>query len=99
MQQQGKQGLVVIVDNLDRVEGQTKGWGRSQQEYIFIDQAEYLQKFNCHLVYTMPLALKFADEYARLTQRYKEEPKVLPMVQVQQVDGRVICYLSFVLCF
>ena len=87
LQQQGKRGLVVIVDNLDRVEGQTKGWGRSQQEYIFIDQAEYLQKFNCHLVYTMPLALKFADEYARLTQRYKEEPKVLPMVQVQQVDG------------
>jgi len=87
LQQQGKRGLVVIVDNLDRIEGQTKGWGRSQQEYIFIDQAEYLQKFNCHVVYTMPLALRFAEEYARLTQRYTEEPKVLPMVQVQQVDG------------
>ncbi|NES01230.1 MAG: ATP-binding protein, partial [Symploca sp. SIO1B1] len=87
LHQQKKKGLVVIVDNLDRIEGTTKSWGTSQQEYIFIDQAEYLQKFNCHLVYTMPLALKFADTYGRLTQRYYEEPKVLPMVQVKQIDG------------
>ncbi|HBB32678.1 MAG TPA: KAP family P-loop domain-containing protein [Cyanobacteria bacterium UBA8803] len=87
LKKQGKKGLVVIVDNLDRIDGQHKNWGRPQQEYIFIDQAEYLQKFNCHLVYTMPLALKFADDYGRLTQRYSEEPKVLPMVQVQHIDG------------
>lgn len=43
-------GLVVIVDNLDRIDAQKKNWGHPQQEYIFIDQAEYLQKFNCHLV-------------------------------------------------
>jgi len=87
LHQQKKKGLVVIVDNLDRIEGTTKSWGTPQQEYIFIDQAEYLQKFSCHVVYTMPLALKFADTYNRLTQRYQDEPKVLPMVQVQQIDG------------
>ncbi|NET54881.1 MAG: AAA family ATPase [Symploca sp. SIO2E6] len=87
LQKQNKKGLVVIVDELERIEGTTKNWGTSQQEYIFIDQAEYLQKFNCHVVYTMPLALKFADAYGRLIQRYPEEPKVLPMVQVQQIDG------------
>ncbi|MGB7445054.1 MAG: ATP-binding protein, partial [Coleofasciculaceae cyanobacterium] len=70
LKEQGKQGLVVIVDNLDRIDAQKKSWGRPQQEYLFIDQAEYLQKFNCHLVYTMPLALKFSDDYGRLTQRY-----------------------------
>lgn len=82
----GQQGLVVIVDNLDRVDGRPKSFGRPQQEYLFIDQSECLSKLNCHLVYTMPLALKFSNEYGTLTQRY-EEPKVLPMVPVQLRDG------------
>ena len=83
----GKKGLVVIVDNLDRVDSRPKAWGRPQQEYLFIDQSEYLTKLNCHLVYTMPLALMFSDGYGNLTQRFPEDPKVLPMVPVQLKDG------------
>jgi hypothetical protein len=86
LKQQGKRGLVVIVDNLDRIDNRTKSFGRPQQEYLFIDQSECLTKLRCHLVYTMPLALKFSNEYGMLTQRY-EEPKVLPMVPVQLQDG------------
>ncbi len=86
LKQQGKKGLVVIVDNLDRLDTRTKSWGRPQQEYLFVDQGEYLTKLNCHLVYTMPLALKFSNDYGNLTQRF-EEPKVLPMVPVQLQDG------------
>jgi hypothetical protein len=86
LKQQGKKGLVVIVDNLDRLDTRTKSWGRPQQEYLFVDQGEYLKKLNCHLVYTMPLALKFSDDYGNLTQRF-DEPKVLPMVSVQLRDG------------
>ncbi len=86
LKQQGKKGLVVIVDNLDRVDNRAKSFGRPQQEYLFIDQSECLARLNCHLVYTMPLALKFSNEYGMLTQRY-EEPKVLPMVPVQLQDG------------
>ncbi|MEH2041484.1 P-loop NTPase fold protein [Nostoc sp.] len=81
---QGKKGLVVIVDNLDRIDSRQKPWGRPQQEYLFVDQGEFLNKLNCHVVYTMPLALKFSNEYGNLTQRFSEEPKVLPMVVVQQ---------------
>ena len=83
----GKKGLVVIVDNLDRVDSRAKAWGRPQQEYLFIDQSEYLTKLDCHLVYTMPLALMFSDGYGNLTQRFPEDPKVLPMVPVQLKDG------------
>jgi len=87
LKQAGKCGLVVIVDNLDRIDNRQKAFGRPQQEYLFIDQSETLTKLDCHLVYTLPLALKFSDEYGLLTQRY-EEPKVLPMVQVQCQDGQ-----------
>ena len=88
LKQQGKKGLVAIVDNLDRIDTQTKTFGRPQQEYLFIDQSECLTKLQCHVVYTMPLALKFSNEYGMLQQRY-ETMKVLPMVPVQFQDGRV----------
>ncbi len=87
LKQLGKKGLVVIVDNLDRIDNRQKGWGRPQQEYLFVDQGECLTKLRCHLVYTMPLALKFSDDYGNLTQRFSEDPKVLPMVPVQLTDG------------
>ncbi len=83
----GKKGLVVVVDNLDRVDKRTKPNGRQQQEYLFIDQSECLTKLQCHLVYTIPLSMKFSNEYGALTQRY-EDPKVLPMVPVMDRDGK-----------
>ncbi|MBP0015879.1 MAG: AAA family ATPase [Roseofilum sp. SBFL] len=83
LKQQNKQGLVIIVDNLDRIDATRKSWDRPQQEYLFIDQAEFLQKFQCHLVYTMPLALRFCDEYGRLMTRYPDSPKLLPMVRIK----------------
>ncbi|WP_026100154.1 P-loop NTPase fold protein [Fortiea contorta] len=89
LKQQGQMGLVVIVDNLDRIDNRAKSWGRPQQEYLFVDQGEFLTKLNCHLVYTMPLSLKFSNDYGMLTQRFPEDPKVLPMVPVQWPDGSV----------
>jgi nucleoside-triphosphatase THEP1 len=88
LKQQGKKGLVVIVDNLDRIDNRVKAWGRAQQEYLFVDQAESLNKLNCHVVYTMPLSLKFSNDYGMLTQRF-DDPKVLPMVPVKLPDGSV----------
>ncbi|MEM9924428.1 MAG: ATP-binding protein [Cyanobacteria bacterium P01_D01_bin.50] len=89
LKDQGYIGLVVIVDNLDRVDSRAKPWGRPQQEYLFIDQSEYLTKLRCHVVYTMPLALKFSNHYGNLTQRFPEDPKVLPMVSVELPDGSI----------
>ena len=87
LKQQGKKGLVAIVDNLDRLDTRPKPWGRPQQEYLFIDQGEFLTRLKCHVLYTMPLALKFSNDYGMLTQRFLEDPKVLPMVPVQSPDG------------
>ncbi|NEP60407.1 MAG: ATP-binding protein [Symploca sp. SIO2G7] len=83
----GKRGLVVIIDNLDRISNTPKYGSRPQQEYLFIDQGEFLSNLHCHIVYTMPLSLKFCNEYNILTQRF-EPPSVLPMVTVQYSDGQ-----------
>jgi AAA ATPase domain len=86
LQQHGKQGLVVIVDNLDKVDGSPKPWGKPQQEYLFIDRGEQLRGLNCHLIYTMPLALRFSNDFNTLIQRFLVSPEVLPMVPVRLRD-------------
>ena len=85
----GKEGVVVIVDNLDRVDDSPKPWGRPQTEYLFVDRAEQLRKLQCHVVYTMPLALRFSRDYGTLTARFMTDPIVLPMVPVVRRDGSI----------
>lgn len=84
----GKQGLIVIVDNLDRIDNTSKMSGRTQPEYLFVDRGEQLKQLHCHVVYTIPLVLMFSNDWSRLTNRFGVDPKVLPMVQVRHRDGR-----------
>ncbi|MBD2513911.1 AAA family ATPase [Nostoc sp. FACHB-973] len=85
---QGKQGLVVIVDNLDRVDNSLKPSGYYYQpEYLFVERGEQLKQLNCHVVYTIPLVLIFSNALGRLRNRFGANPKILPMVPVQLQDG------------
>jgi len=85
LRRQGYQGLVVIIDNLDRVDARQLQTGRTQPEYLFIDRGDQLSKLNCHLVYTIPLALIYSNENETLRQRFGGgvAPKVLPMIPVR----------------
>jgi hypothetical protein len=87
----GKKGLVVIVDNLDRVATRPLPSGRSLPEYLFIDRGEQLRKLNCHIVYTIPLALTFSNDSAELQHRLGGgvAPKILPMIPVRQRSGEI----------
>ncbi|HBB33402.1 MAG TPA: KAP family P-loop domain-containing protein, partial [Cyanobacteria bacterium UBA9273] len=87
LKQQGKKGLVVIVDNLDRVDNKEKSSGRTQPEYLFVDRGEQLNKLKCHVVYTIPLVLAFSSDLGGLTNRFGIDPKILPMVRVKGRDG------------
>jgi hypothetical protein len=87
----GKKGLVVIVDNLDRVGIRPLPGGRSQPEFLFIDRGEQLNKLNCHVVYTIPLYLTFSNDSGELQNRLGGgvAPKVLPMVPVRLRTGEI----------
>ncbi|MDJ0705360.1 MAG: AAA family ATPase [Leptolyngbyaceae cyanobacterium MO_188.B28] len=88
LKQQGRRGLVVLVDNLDQIAPAPKAWGRPQPEYLFVDRGTQLRRLNCHIIYTIPLALRFSDDFGRLTTSFMVDPKVLPMAPVQLRDGR-----------
>ncbi|NER24491.1 MAG: ATP-binding protein [Symploca sp. SIO1C2] len=89
LKQRGKAGLVLLVDNLDRVDFRPLPSGRSQQEYLFIDRGDQLRKLNCHVVYTIPLELTFSNDCEILKDRLGGgiPPKVLPMVPVKRQNG------------
>lgn len=89
LKQRGQKGLVVIIDNLDRIDNRPTSSGRSLPEYLFIERGEQLRKLNCHLVYTLPLSLIFSNECEALKNRLGGgvDPKVLPMIPVQLRDG------------
>lgn len=84
---QGKKGLVVIIDNLDRIDNSLKPTGQIQPEYLFVERGEQLNQLNCHVVYTIPLVLIFSNALGRLTNRFGIDPKVLPMVPVKLQNG------------
>ncbi|MBS0018684.1 MAG: AAA family ATPase [Arthrospira sp. SH-MAG29] len=87
LKQQGKAGLVVIIDNLDRIMNSKSATGRPQPEYLFIDRGDQLNQLQCHVVYTIPIGLIFSSDLGRLTSRFASEPKTLPMVPVKFPDG------------
>ncbi len=87
LNQLGKQGLVVIIDNLDRIDNSPKANGQYQPEYLFVSRGEQLNQLKCHVVYTIPLVLIFSNALGRLTNRFGNDPKVLPMVAVKDKNG------------
>jgi len=89
LQGMGKKGLVVLVDNLDRVHNKRTSSGRWLPEYLFIDRGQQLRQLACHVVYTIPLSLVFSNDAETLKNRLGGglTPKVLPMVPVQMRDG------------
>lgn len=87
LRRKGYKGLVVIIDNLDRLDSTMKASGRTQPEYLFVDRGEQLKTLNCHLVYTIPLTLIFSNDFGRLASRFGIKPKVLPMVPIQLRSG------------
>jgi AAA ATPase domain len=91
LKSRGKKGLVVIVDNLDRVAIRPMPSGRSLPEYLFIERGEQLRKLHCHIVYTIPLALTFSNDSAELQHRLGGgvAPKVLPMIPVRLRSGEI----------
>ena len=85
--QRGQAGLVVIIDNLDRIDNKPKLQERRQPEYLFVDRGDQLKQLQCHIVYTIPLILAFSNERENLINRFGSEPQILPMARTYNYDG------------
>ena len=81
----GKTKLAMIVDNLDRIPIDFQDNGRSNHEEIFLDRSEQLKGLDCHMIYTVPIALVYS-RWANEVQTIYGTTQVLPMVMVQQQE-------------
>jgi hypothetical protein len=89
LQKEGYKGLVIIVDNLEKMNTMKLNSRQSQPEYIFIERGGELRQLYSHLVYTIPLSLTFSRRYNELVNNFGGGvyPASLPMVPVQLKDG------------
>lgn len=86
LRQQGREGLVIIIDSLDRVGRRILESGQSPAEYLFVTRGDQLKGLQCHVVYTIPLMLLYSNAKTELEQRLGD-PISLPMVPIQLHDG------------
>ncbi|MCS6814149.1 MAG: ATP-binding protein [Cyanobacteria bacterium] len=82
----GKQGLVAIVDDLDRIENRLHPTGQLRPEYLFVTRADQLSRLKCHVIYTIPLILTFSNYIETIRNRFGQ-PQILPMVPVTLRNG------------
>ncbi len=87
LQKQGWEGLVIIVDGLEKMHYKILPEGQSSHSLLFAEHAEQLKAPRCHIIYTVPISLLFnsnlGDAFA--------ESDVIPMVKINEPDSITPC--------
>ncbi|WP_353931517.1 ATP-binding protein [Okeanomitos corallinicola TIOX110] len=79
--------LAVIIDNLDRMV-LVKDGDRTNYEEVFLDRCEQLKALDCHLIYTVPIAMVYSTRATDLRDIYGD-PQILPMIMVRTPKGEI----------
>jgi hypothetical protein len=88
LQALGYAGLVLIVDNLDRIVlRNNSGSEYNTHEQLFINRGSQLASLRCHVVYTIPINLIFSSLAPALKGVFNRGPEILPMIRVRDHDG------------
>ena len=86
IRRQGKQGLVLLIDNLDRIVLRDLGDGRTTHHALYIEHGEQLRAVHCHAVYTVPISVMYSDKATVVTAIFPDY-QVLPMLKVKNRNG------------
>jgi hypothetical protein len=90
LQRKGWEGLVIIVDGLEKMHYALLPEGQSTHSVLFAEHAEQLKAPRCHIIYTVPISLLFnvnlGDSFS--------ETDVIPMVKINEIDGMTACQIG-----
>ncbi|MEM9088297.1 MAG: ATP-binding protein [Cyanobacteria bacterium P01_F01_bin.53] len=79
-------GIVIIVDNLDRI-AENNIDGLNNHDEIYLNRSELMRGLNCHLIYTAaPIQMIYSPRVTQLEDNYGK-PDVLPLVMVRDISG------------
>lgn len=72
-----------MVDDLDKlIVRKHEGTGCGTDEYLFVNRAEQLTAFQCHVVYCMPLSLAYSHHEPAIKNNYGGYVPVVPMTRI-----------------
>lgn len=80
-------GMVIVVDDLDKMIVRPHSSGCTTAEYLFIHREAQLSAFNCHVVYNAPLGLAYSVQERNAANLYGGSVPVVPMVKIRTHDG------------
>ena len=86
LQEQGKVGMVVIIDNLDRISFRSLG-ERNTHDALYIDHGEQLTSLGCHVIYTVPIAMFYSIQ-ASILRGFFSDHLIMPMIKIRTRDGQ-----------
>jgi hypothetical protein len=79
----GYKGIVIIIDNLDRIfRNPVPTTTSNSHDALFVDASGYLRGLSCDLIYTVPPALLYSSSGLKLPGLYGSLPQMLPMIPV-----------------
>lgn len=87
LRKQGKEGLVIMVDNLDRIPFRKLDETRNNHDALYIEHGEQLRALRCHLIYTVPIAILYSPR-ARILTNIFPDCLTLPMIKVHTQDNQ-----------
>lgn len=84
LQKNGHQGLVIMVDDLDKMIVREHETGKVlTTEFLFVHRAAHLTALQCHLIYTLPIELAYSHHEPSLRRYYGGEIPVVPMAKLR----------------
>jgi len=84
LREAGREGLVLIIDGLDKLERRPLENGRNNtHDRLFIDRSERLTSLDAHTIYTVPISLIYSPRYAQCEQVFGESTVPVPMIPVR----------------
>lgn len=90
LQNQGKAGLVLIVDGLDKIVRRPLPNNSNTHDRLFIDRAEQLTGLRASTVYTVPISLLYTARHKILEDCFGVSNKPIPMIPLRDDRGASI---------
>lgn len=83
----GREGLVLIIDGLDKLVLRDLDGGGNTHDRLFIHRGEQLASLKAHVIYTVPISLIYSPQFTQLEQTFGEHNVPVPMVRLRG-EGR-----------
>lgn len=84
LRQTGHEGLVLLVDGLERLVLRALPEGATTHERLFLDRSEQLASLQAHTIYTVPISLFYSPRCTDLEQTFGEHNVPVPMIRLHE---------------